>query len=102
MINDEKKLSRFSYDELAHFYLTHEERNIPDEDGMVLFHHWVSNDNIDGPFTEWHPNGQMWQDGYMKIFKWDGDYKRWDKKGSLVEHKLYENNSVIKDYLGGI
>jgi antitoxin component YwqK of YwqJK toxin-antitoxin module len=45
----------------------------------------LGNDNFEGPYREWHPNGQLKQEAILKSGNSTGIWKEWDENGALIK-----------------
>ena len=69
-------------------------------DNCLVCHCKYKNGKKHGFNKEFNPiSGELLVDSCYYYDKLEGDYKRWNWEGKLVEHYLYSNGKIIEDYL---
>lgn len=66
----------------------------------------VSGDVLDGPYTEYHPNGQLMTKGWLSKGLRTGSWLEWDEQGRLLRSTGWKDGrkhgrSLIMDMAGG-
>ncbi len=67
--------------------------------GQLHIQEYFKDGKREGEYKTWFDDGQLWNRSYFKKGMIDFDYKWLNEEGELVEHKIYENDEVVKDLL---
>jgi len=67
-------------------------------DGTLSSVKGYKNERFHGLCREWHRNGRLWYLEYFIEGLLEGFWKRWSKKGELLEVRIYENGRCLKVY----
>ncbi len=74
--------------------------------GQQSRHGFYKKNKLEGEYKRWYlrandvsDNNQLEIQCYYKKDKKEGECKIWNEEGELVEHKIYENDEVVKDLL---
>ena len=60
---------------------------------------YVSGDEKNGEYKEWHKNGQLFVHVFYKDGKLNGEYKQWYDNGQLFSHYLYNDGEIVEEYV---
>jgi hypothetical protein len=66
-------------------------------DSTINFKVALKNGFKDGPFTEYHQNGETKMKGHFKQDKRDGVWRLWDEGGNLILKRTYKDDEVKKE-----
>ena len=70
------------------------------ENGQLWTHYFLDKDgSYQGKLDHWYDNGQIHEIINYKDDKMHGVYKCWRKNGELLSHELWNNDTIIKDYI---
>ena len=64
-----------------------------------MYKKYYKEDKLEGEGKVWYNNGQLEVQYFFKEGKKEGEGKQWNRDGSLTEHKIYENDNIVKDLL---
>ncbi|WP_432666567.1 hypothetical protein R9X47_09500 [Wukongibacter baidiensis] len=66
------------------------------EDGSVKAQGMIKNEKMEGKWVFNRKGGQLWQIGHFKADAKNGEFIRYDSKGDIAYHVVFENGKVVK------